>query len=202
MIRDNTKNWFEYNYDTDNRLIYIGSYSSPDTPDYEPCIDHKMSELFVKAILHANSISHDPVYIHINSIGGYWSHSMAIYDAIKLSQCHTYGIAWGNACSMGSVILQACKTRIITPSCVLMIHDTSDETTQKSWIEYNKKTQNMLYEIYLEKMVVAKHDITIADIKKMCKNETIFTATEAVEYGLADWVMSDLDDPCKYYIGD
>lgn len=196
----NTRHWFEHNYDPDSRLIYVGSSYSTDRSDCEPCIDHKASELFIKAILHADSVSKKPICIHINSIGGYWSHSMAIYDAIKLCKCYTYGIVWGNACSMGSVILQACKTRIITPNCVLMIHDTSDETTQKSWVEYNKKTQNILYEIYLEKMTTTNKNITMADIKKMCKNETIFTAEEAVEYGLADWIMGDLKDPCQYYI--
>ena len=59
-----------------------------------------------------------------------------------------------------------------------------------------------MYEIYLSRMKPAKPRITIKKIEELCSHDTIFTAEETVNYGLADWVLDDLDDPYKYYATD
>lgn len=96
---------------------------------------------------------------------------MAIYDIIRLSPSHIYGTAWGYATSMGSIILQAFDTRIITPNCVLMIHDGKDSLTGtpksvEAWAKQSKKIRKRTYEIYFTRMKAAKPRITIEKLKK------------------------------------
>lgn len=140
----------------------------------------------------------------MNNLGGSWDHGMCIYDAIKASTSHIYGICWSHAFSMGSIIIQACDSRIVAPHCTFMIHDgfeTINGTckTVEAWAKYTSKLRKRMYEIYLIRMKTSKSRITMKKIEDLCSHDTIFNASEAVSQGLADWVLETLEDPYKYY---
>lgn len=59
-----------------------------------------------------------------------------------------------------------------------------------------------MYEIYFSRMKPAKPRITIDKIETLCSHDTIFTADEAVNQGLADWVLETLEDPYKFHATD
>ena len=206
-VKEDIDRWFEYNYLSTQRIIYVGS-CSPET-DYgvESGTDCQMSEYFIKAMIHLNNISSKAIFIHMNNLGGDWFHGMAMYDAIRASKAHVYGICWGYAMSMGSLIIQACDSRIVAPHCTFMIHDGFDDLngTCKSieaWAKHTAKTRQRMYEIYLGRMKPAKPRITLAKIETLCSHDTIFSAEEAVNQGLADWILETLEDPYKYYATD
>ncbi len=208
-IKEDIDRWFEYSYLPSKRLIHIGSHDAETSGgDGESGTDCQMSEFFIKAILHLNTISaKQPIFVHMNNLGGDWYHGMSIYDAIRASSAHVYGICWGHAMSMGSIIIQACDSRIVAPHCTFMIHDgfeTLNGTckTVEAWAKYVAKLRKKMYQIYLGRMKAAKPRITIQKIENLCSNDTIFTAESAVDYGLADWVLESLEDPYKYYATD
>ena len=145
--------------------------------------------------------------VHMNNLGGDWYSGMMMYDTIRASKTHVYGICWGHAMSMGSIIIQACDSRIVAPHCTFMIHDGSESMngTCKSieaWAQYSKKLRQKMYTIYYTRMKAAKPRITINKVEELCSHDTIYTADEAVKQGLADWVLETLEDPYKYFATD
>jgi ATP-dependent Clp protease protease subunit len=208
-VKEDIDRWFEYSYLPSQRLIHLGSHDAEmESGEGESGTDCQMSEFFIKALLHLNHISPSkPVVVHMNNLGGDWFHGMSIYDAIRASKAHVYGICWGHAMSMGSLIIQACDSRIVAPHCTFMIHDGFEDLhgtcrSVESWAKFSKKSRERMYEIYLSRMKLAKPRITTEKIMKLCSHDTIFTAEEAVDQGLADWVLESLQDPYKYYATD
>lgn len=207
-VKDDVDRYFDYNYSPSQRLVYMGSQSAEINNGHaEAGVDYKMNEFFIKAITHLNSISNKPIIVHMSNVGGDYQYGMSIYDAIRLSSAHVYGVAWGYATSMGSIILQAFDTRIITPNCVLMIHDGDDAIygpckAVEAWAKYSAKQRNIMYDIYFSRMQGTKPRITRKKIEELCSHDTIFTAEEAVNQGLADWQMVTIEDPYKYYATD
>lgn len=204
-VKEDIDRWFEFNYLPSKRLIYVGSHDAEtETGEGESGTDCQMSEFFIKAITHLSSISNKPIIIHMNNLGGDYQHGMSIYDAIRASKSHVYGIAWGHAMSMGSIIIQACDTRIVAPHCTFMIHDGFENLngtckSVEAWANYAKKSRQRMYEIYLSRMKAKKPRMTLKKIEDMCSHDTIIMAEEAVAMGLGDWILETVDDPYRFY---
>jgi ATP-dependent protease ClpP protease subunit len=144
------------------RTIYMGSMSSSDE-EGESGTDFRMAETVVKA-LHildnqdATSIKGDkPINIIMNNIGGDIYHGMSIYDAIANCKNHVTVRVYGHSMSMGSIILQSADQRIMTKHSRIMIHYGSfgihDHTkTMYKWASETKKFDNIMEDIYLNKM--------------------------------------------------
>jgi len=207
-VKEDIDRWFDYSYLSSKRMIHVGSHDAEMTHETgESGTDCAMSEFFIKAITHLNRISSQPIVIHMNNLGGDWYHGMSMYDAIRASTAHVYGICWGHAMSMGSIIIQACDSRIVAPHCTFMIHDGFEglSGTCKSveaWAKYTAKMRKRMYEIYFSRMKPAKSRITMKKIEELCSHDTVYTAEEAVNQGLADWVLETLDDPYKFFATD
>lgn len=204
-IKEDIDRWFDYSYLSTQRTIYVGSIDAEmESGEGESGTDCQMSEYFLKAMIHLNRISNKPIVVHMNNLGGSWYHGMAMYDAIRASTSHIYGVCWGHAMSMGSIIIQACDSRIVTPHCTFMIHDgteniNGDCKSVEAWAKYATRTRKRMYEIYFSRMREAKPRITIKKIEELCSHDTIFTSREAVKNGLADWVLDKIDDPYRYH---
>ena len=207
-VKEDIDRWFDYSYLSSKRMIHVGSHDAEMTHETgESGTDCQMSEFFIKAITHLNRISSQPIVVHMNNLGGDWYHGMSMYDAIRASTAHVYGICWGHAMSMGSIIIQACDSRIVAPHCTFMIHDGFEGLTGtcksvEAWANYAKKTRKRMYEIYFSRMKPAKSRITMKKIEELCSHDTIYTAEEAVNQGLADWVLETMKDPYEYYATD
>jgi len=95
----------------------------------------------------------------MNSIGGDWSHGMAIYDAIKLSNNYITIINMSAATSMTSIILQSADYRIMAPNGHCMIHDGSITVagipkSAMSEMQYEKDVLlPFMYNLYLNKIL-------------------------------------------------
>lgn len=207
-VKEDIDRWFDYSYLSSKRMIHIGSHDAEmESGEGESGTDCQMSEFFLKAITHLNRISNQPIVVHMNNLGGDWFHGMSIYDAIRASTAHVYGICWGYAMSMGSIIIQACDSRIVSPNCTFMIHDGTEDLhgpckSVEAWAKFAAKSRQRMYEIYFSRMKPAKTRITMKRIEELCSHDTIFTAEDAVNYGLADWILETLEDPYKYYATD
>jgi ATP-dependent Clp protease protease subunit len=207
-VKDDIDRWFDYSYLPSKRMIHLGSHDAEmNTGEGESGTDCQMSEFFIKAITHLNRISSQPIVIHMNNLGGDWYHGMSIYDAIRASPSHVYGICWGYAMSMGSIIIQACDSRIVAPHCTFMIHDGFESISGtckavEAWGKYIPKLRKRMYEIYYSRMKPAKPRITMEKIESMCSHDFVFTAEESINSGLSDWILETLEDPYKFYATD
>ncbi|KKN09513.1 hypothetical protein LCGC14_1045980 [marine sediment metagenome] len=184
--------YFDYGIFVKARILSLESLSC-DNGEGESGTDYQMFSNFIKGLTFLARLSEDPITIQMNNLGGDWFHGMAIYDAIRACRCQITIIAYGYCCSMGSVIFQAADIRIIAPDCILLIHDGSEgfigaTKSFESWADYSKVTRKRMYEIYLARIKTKKPKSkwTLEKVEKLCAHDKIYSATQAVDIGLAD----------------
>lgn len=193
-----------YGIDIKNRELYLHGYVA--NTDDDPGVDYKMAATFYKNIRLLDSTSHDPIIIHMHSIGGNWNDGMAIYDAICLAQSYVTIIAYGQAESMSSIVLQAADKRVMMPNSYFMCHFGSSGYSgnyldvQKGAAFEKRMTDNML-EIYTEVCLKGKYfkeqytEPTHEKVKNYLKRkfkegDWYLDANESVYYGFADLVLN------------
>ena len=136
------------------------------------------------------------ITLYINSPGGLVTAGMAIYDTMQYVKSDIQTIVVGQACSMGSLLASAGTKgkRFMLPHSRHMIHQplggasgqaTDVEIRANELLRWKKE----LTEIY-EKTTGQPLDKLKADMER----DEFMTPTEAVEYGLADKVISSRAD--------
>lgn len=191
------------------RELFLHSYIA--NAEEDPGVDHKMVSNFYKNIRILDSTNNEPITIHMNSIGGDWSSGMAIYDSICLCKSHVTIIAYGQAESMSSIILQAADKRVMTPNCYFMSHFGSSQyrgnylDVQKG-VEFEKQMTEKMLDIYSSVCIKGKFFIEhypepTADKvknfirKKLKYGDWYLNAHETVYYGFADLVLGTKKHP-------
>lgn len=195
MSKTVTDDFFDYSIDYRHRIIYLGN-TAKNEEDNE--VDAHMAEQVIKGLLCLDIASERPITIIINTPGGCVTQGMAIYDAIRSCTNHVTGVVYGEASSMGSVILQACDHRLLSPHSVVMIHNGSISLDQKvedaeRAIDLDRKYRKMMEDIYLRKIKERHPRFTRKKLKEMLAIDTYFLAKDAAQLGLADKVMTDVD---------
>lgn len=188
-----------YNVCADTRSIYLHGHIGSDESD--PGIDYRMSSMFIKNLNFLWHISEDPIFIHMNSIGGNWSSGMAMYDAIKSCDCDITIIAYGQAESMSSLLLQAADNRVMTKNSFFMCHYGSLSISAnlldvQSAVRQERRFTQTMIDIYASKAVNGKvfKDKSLNHVKnfikrKMKDGDWYLSAEEAVDHGFADVVL-------------
>jgi len=200
-FRDEVDKFFDYDLMVSTRTFYLGS-KNEDIDGEEAGVNFLMSERAVKAlhILESKAPNGDkPITIIMNNPGGDWYHGMAIYDAIDRCENHVTMEATGYVMSMGAVIFQAATTRLMTRHAKLMIHyGTAGYSGHAKdyirWAEEEKKEQIIMEDIFLERIREKHPDFTRAKLKKVLDFDTILTAEEAIELGLADGIIGEYEE--------
>jgi ATP-dependent Clp protease, protease subunit len=131
------------------------------------------------------------VHIYINSVGGYITSGLAIYDTIKFLECNINTYCIGQASSMGALLLMAGTKgrRYALPNSRIMIHQpyggvggtSADIALQAKEIITLKKRLNEIMS-----------ECTGQDLKKItidAERDFYMSAEEAKEYGLIDEVI-------------
>jgi ATP-dependent Clp protease protease subunit len=144
------------------------------------------------------------ILFYINSPGGVVTAGLAIYDTIQFIKPDVSTIVLGQACSMGSFLAQAGAPgkRLVLPESRTMIHRVSSgtpgtrgsvhvqelqfEDTKRSF-EESVRINERLTQLYVKHNTKGK---TYDELYSAMKFDTFLSAQEAVEYGLADEVVS------------
>ena len=134
------------------------------------------------------------ILFYINSPGGVITAGMAIYDTMQFIKPDVSTIVMGQACSMGSFLAQAGAPtkRFILPYARHMIHQPSGGASgQQSDIEIAaqeiRRMRTELTEIYVEHNSKGK---TFEEINKDIERDNFMTASESLEYGLIDEIVT------------
>jgi ATP-dependent Clp protease protease subunit len=171
-----------YGLDLKNRELYLHGYIG--NTDEDPGVEYRMAAQFYKNIRLLDSISNDPIIIHMFSVGGEWDAGMAIYDSIILSNSYVTIIAYGQASSMSSIILQAADKRVMTPNAHFMLHYGSvdcggDHLSAHNYAKVDKKNTETMISIYSDGCLK----------RKLKDGDWYLDANEAIYYGFADCVL-------------
>ena len=168
-------------------------------------VEDGMANLVVAQMLFLESQNPDkPINLYINSPGGSVTAGLAIYDTMQFIKCEVQTMVMGQAASMGSFLAQAGTKgkRFVLPESRTMIHRVSSGTRGTSGsvhvqelqfedairsMEESKRLNKRLTELYVKHNSAGK---TYDELFETMKFDTFLSAEEAVEYGLADRVIS------------
>lgn len=181
----------DYGIHIPNRTIYMGSENADENG--ESGTDAHMAEKATKNLFILASISNDPITIITNNVGGDVTHGMALYDVIKECAAPITMVVFGQASSMGSVILQAATIRLMAPNSIQMLHygtlgASGENLTVYKTIKEAKRIDKWMERMYLSKITQKHEGFTIPRIQEMLKSDTYLTADKSVELGLADGI--------------
>lgn len=134
----------------------------------------------------------EEITLYINSPGGSVADGLALYDIMQNLSCPIHTICMGTAASFGAILFLSGDKREILPHSKIMIHDpliagsglTGSATLLHTKIDSLMETRTILANI------IAKHTgKTVEEIYEKTATDTWFTATEAIEFGLADNII-------------
>jgi ATP-dependent protease ClpP protease subunit len=182
-------------FDIETRTIWLGSALLDDGTELHT--DAGMAERATKALFLLDSVSSAPITILMNNAGGDEIHGLAIADAITLVKSKVTIKVLGHAMSMGSIILQAADERLLAPNASVMIHYGSPMVAdpdlhaleQQMWSRECEKFRANMELLYLAKMREKWPELKLSAVKKFLSFGTIFSADDAVKWGLADAVL-------------
>lgn len=131
------------------------------------------------------------IVLEVNSNGGFVTVGSEIYTALKSYPGHVTVEVTGMAASAASVAIMGADKIVISPTAQIMIHKAlysyvsgnSDDLDKAS--NALKSSDQAIVNAY-----VAKTGLEESVIIDMMKNETFMSASEAVEKGFADEVMT------------
>jgi ATP-dependent protease ClpP protease subunit len=192
-----------FGVDCKNREIFLHNHCSEN--EENPGVDYRMASAFYKNIRFLDNINNDPIIIHMHSIGGCWNDGMTIFDSIRACKSYITIIAYGQAESMSSIILQAADMRVMMPNAYFMCHFGSSHIggnfldTQKAF-EYEKRMADKMLDIYAERALPGKYfsehykNPSKEKVKEFLKRkfregDWYLDAEESVYYGFADKVL-------------
>jgi ATP-dependent Clp protease, protease subunit len=134
------------------------------------------------------------VVIRINSPGGDAFDGIAIYNQLKNHNGKITVYVDGWAASAASIIAMAADELIMNTGTMLMVHEAwtfayGNKTDIEKTVNALKGLDASLADIYMTRFKGER-----SEIETFMKNETWFTASEAVEVGLADKVNESAEE--------
>jgi ATP-dependent protease ClpP protease subunit len=211
-IEQDFTNLHDYYIDIPNREIYLHSYLHDGE---EAGVDYRSAIIFEKNLRYLNTLSLDPILVHMHLPGGDWQDCLGIYDNIKISKSKVIIVAYAKVESSSTVLLQAADLRILSANTNFLMHYGSisvdnEHKAALSMVQWSEKESEKMIDIFTEKcmnskicqekkwkrMMVKKHIVT----QLATKRDWILTSDEAVNYGFADGVLGTKKFPNIDYI--
>lgn len=211
-IEQDFTNIHNYCIDIPNREIYLHSFIDSEE---ESGVDYRSAVPFEKNLRYLNTLSFDPILVHMHLPGGDWQDCLGIYDNIKASQSKVIIVAYAKVESSSTVLFQAADLRILSLNTNFLIHYGSvsvdnEHKAALSMIQWSEKESEKMIDIFTErcidskiykekkwkKMIAKKHIVS----QLATKRDWILTADEAVDYGFADGILGTKKFPNIDYI--
>ena len=136
------------------------------------------------------------ISLYINSPGGSISAGMAIYDTMNFIKCDVSTICIGMAASMASFLLSsgAKGKRLILPNSEVMIHQPlGGAKGQATDIEIEAK-EILRMKTMLTRLLSEHTGQTFEKVKQDTERDNFMTASEALEYGLIDKIITSSNE--------
>ena len=134
------------------------------------------------------------ITIYINSPGGEVTSGLALYDVMKAVKCPIRTVCIGMAASMGALLFAAGDRRDILTHGTVMIHDPLiPGGVGGSALKLQSISADLMHTREITGRILAEltHH-TLEEIYEKTAKSTQFYAEEAVAYGLADRIITEL----------
>jgi len=156
--------------------------------------EHSASLVVAQLLFLESEDANKDILFYINSPGGVVTAGMAIYDTMQFIKPDVSTIVMGQACSMGSLLANAGAVgkRMILTNARHMIHQPSggaggQATDMEIQVTEILKMKRNLTQIYVDHNSKGK---TFEELSKDMERDNFMSAQEAVDYGLADEIIT------------
>ena len=157
-------------------------------------VEDYMANLVIAQLLFLESENPDKdIYLYINSPGGVVTSGMAIYDTMQFIKPDVATLCIGQAASMGALILAggAPGKRNCLPNSRVMIHQPlGGYQGQATDIEIHAKEILFIKE-KINKILSHHTKQTVEKVRHDTERDNFMSATQALEYGLIDHIMTN-----------
>ena len=135
------------------------------------------------------------VTLYINSPGGSVDSGMALYDGMQAVSCPIRTVCVGLAASMAALLFVSGAERGMLPHSRLMIHDPLIVQTGGSALKLKAVSDDLMETRQIIARVIAEHSGKSTDeVLAKTASDSYFRAEEAIEFGLADQIITGLSD--------
>jgi ATP-dependent Clp protease protease subunit len=137
----------------------------------------------------------EKITIYINSPGGSVDSGLALLDIMKAVKCPIRTVCIGMAASMGAVLFLAGDERDILPHSRVMIHDPliGGGGLKGSALQIESRVQDLMKTREVLAEIIAAHTgKSLTEIYEKTGKDSYFYADEAVEFGLADKIITEI----------
>ncbi|WP_457913415.1 ATP-dependent Clp endopeptidase proteolytic subunit ClpP [Candidatus Gillettellia adelgis] len=164
------------------RIIFL-------TAQVEDC----MANLIVAQMLFLEAESPEKdIFLYINSPGGVITAGMSIYDTMKFIKPDISTICIGQACSMSAFLLAAGthgKRFCLPNSCVMIHQPLGGYRGQATDIEIHAR-EILKVKARINKLMAEQTGQSLTQIECDTERDRFMTASEAVDYGLVDAILT------------
>ena len=152
-------------------------------------IDDTISNIIISELLYLDNISHENIYLYINSPGGAITSGMGIYDTMRFIESKVITIGVGMCASMAAFLLSSGDERYILPNAEVMIHQPlGGAQGQATDIKIAAERIIKLKE-KLNRILSNNTHQPIEKIYEDTERDNFLNAKEAKEYGLIDDII-------------
>jgi len=163
------------------RIIFVGTE-----------IDDGVANVVMAQMLHLEALSTDQdIEIYLNSPGGSYTALMAIYDTMQFIQADVATTCMGQAASAAAILLAAGtagKRAVLSHSRVLLHQPSTGGQGTLSDLELQAR-EILRVRAQAEELLSQHTGQPVDRIRLDTDRDKVFTAEEAVAYGLADRVI-------------
>lgn len=135
-----------------------------------------------------------PIILMLYSYGGDLDTNNAFIDVIKCSKTPVWAANIGQACSAACFISIACHRRLAFPNATYLIHQGGGDGFSGTYeqvvaavLEYQRKIE------LLQEYLISNTKIPQDVLEERIRTEWFITAQEALEYGICDEIIQDID---------
>lgn len=142
-----------------------------------------------KIVLKTNKLV--PIYLHINSYGGYISDGLSAMDNILMCNSPVYTIVDGIAASAATFLTIVGTKRYMTKNSVMLIHQLSGA----NWGNYEQLKDDMknadLYMMMIKKLYKQYTKVPESKLDEILKHDLFFDSDQCIQYGLVDEIIKN-----------
>ena len=137
------------------------------------------------------------ITLFINSPGGSVDSGMALYDVMQAVSCPIRTVCVGLAASMAALLFVSGSRRDMLPHSRIMIHDPLIVRTGGSALKLKAVSDDLMETRQIIARVISEHSgKSLEVVLAKTATDSYFRAEEAVEFGLADHIITSLAEGC------
>lgn len=182
----------KYYEDISNRTIWINDEITGD-------FTHELIHYIIKwnrEDKELSDIDRKPIYLLFDSPGGELDAQAAICSMIELSKTPIIGVAIGQVASAAALIYLSCHVRLALKSSYFILHKGGAaikgdfENLMNSFDDYKKEVEKMV------NFIIEHSTYSKEAVEEHIKKDWYVRIPEAVEYGLVDQIIEDINMIC------